>query len=324
MPIEPTDRAEPMQGLAEWLRDRAAEREADAMHKVFPHHANILRRWADEVEASRQRPAAKFGCHCDLENTVSGQPDECVFDNGDIEDCVYATELQRQKKGKADCKYWQPIKFATPERPAAQAASAEPIWISVSERMPEPETDCLVWSHPSWSKHPFASVDRWGEQHEAPVAWSSATIPIGLGWDSSNFDDVTHWMPLPAAPDATPTGERPAAPAQAPWKAISDAIRKVTGHPDLTSGSLSLLGEIIRALAQASPASDAWRCACGSALYIDAEGKPRSKAADGVQSTPESAEDLQKWLADPANYRNAGVPERVTAADPQGNEGGDE
>jgi hypothetical protein len=74
----------------------------------------------------------------------------------------------------------------------------------------------------------------------------------------------------------------PATPAQAPWKAISDAIRKVTGHPDLTSGSLSLLGEIIRALAQASPASDAWRCACSAALYIDAEGKPRSKADDGV------------------------------------------
>jgi hypothetical protein len=174
-------------------------------------------------------------------------------------------------------------------------------------------------------------------------------------------------------------------------QAIREAIRKVTGHPDLTSGSLSLLGEIIRALAQASPAqpsdggcergrgtpsecgsspmcgcpaalaelernsgvdaqwveramelardcerefadqamglrsretyvaarealcthlstaltgaavqppqesaaaarkdaervpaSDPWRCACGSALYIDAEGKPRSKAADGV------------------------------------------
>jgi hypothetical protein len=91
--------------------------------------------------------------------------------------------------------------------------------------------------------------------------------------------------------------ERPAAPAQAPWKAISDAIRKVTGHPDLTSGSLSLLGEIIRALAQASPASDAWRCACGAALYIDAEGKPRSKAADGVRpveatSLPELPEAL--------------------------------
>jgi hypothetical protein len=78
-------------------------------------------------------------------------------------------------------------------------------WISVTDRMPEPGTDCLVWTHPSWSKRPLAAVDRWDEQHESPVGWSSATIPVGLGWDSCNFEDVSHWMPItpPAVSDLT-------------------------------------------------------------------------------------------------------------------------
>jgi len=83
-------------------------------------------------------------------------------------------------------------------------------WIPVSELMPEPETECLVWTHPSWSKQPLAQVDRWGEQHESPVGWSSATIPVGLGWDSSNFEDVSHWMPItpPDRVDAPGEGKR--------------------------------------------------------------------------------------------------------------------
>lgn len=73
-------------------------------------------------------------------------------------------------------------------------------WIPVTERLPEVGTDCLVWMRPSWAKAPFAQVDRWDEQHECPVEWSTATIPIGPGWDGAEFDDVSHWMPLPHPP----------------------------------------------------------------------------------------------------------------------------
>lgn len=64
-----------------------------------------------EIIESLPEPAelVKYGCHCDIENTVSGEPDECVFDNGDIEDCVFATQLQREDKGKLQCKYWKPV-----------------------------------------------------------------------------------------------------------------------------------------------------------------------------------------------------------------------
>lgn len=69
-----------------------------------------------EIIESLPEPAelVKYGCHCDIENTVSGEPDECVFDNGDIEDCVYATQLQREDKGKLQCKYWKPVSRPEP------------------------------------------------------------------------------------------------------------------------------------------------------------------------------------------------------------------
>lgn len=73
-------------------------------------------------------------------------------------------------------------------------------WISVEEQIPEIGTECLVWSKQSWEKEPSAKIDRWDEQREAPVSWSSETIPIGPGWDEHDFESVSHWMLLPPPP----------------------------------------------------------------------------------------------------------------------------
>ena len=73
-------------------------------------------RLSDKGEATQP----KFGCHCDIEGTGS-EPDECVFDNGDIDYCVYATALQREGKGKLACEWWKPIK--PPERPVPMSQS---------------------------------------------------------------------------------------------------------------------------------------------------------------------------------------------------------
>jgi hypothetical protein len=188
---EPTDRAEPMQGLAEWLRAQN--------HRYLPQDIRQRNeRWASEVEASRQRPAApKFGCHCDLENTVSGQPDECVFDNGDIEDCIYATQLHREEKGKTDCKYWQPIKFASPERPAAQAASA---WMPI-ETAPQVDGEPVLLlvngevSPGCWVEVPFV------EHRDGDGTYIDQTDAAAFWMSYKNGEcEPTHWMPLPAAP----------------------------------------------------------------------------------------------------------------------------
>lgn len=72
-------------------------------------------------------------------------------------------------------------------------------WISVDDRLPELGVEVLVYKPASkWGKIQF---DTWDEQHEAPLSWSSATIPTGFGWnDTDDFYDITHWMPLPPPP----------------------------------------------------------------------------------------------------------------------------
>jgi hypothetical protein len=75
-------------------------------------------------------------------------------------------------------------------------------WVLVRERLPEIGTYCVVWKTSRHAKGQHMAIDRWGEQHEAPLAFSSETIPIGPGWDESDFDSVTHWQPIkPPAED---------------------------------------------------------------------------------------------------------------------------
>jgi hypothetical protein len=234
-----TDRAEPMQGLADYLHNLATSMEDE--------DAETLRRWADEIEASRQRPAAQ---------------------------AASATTLREAADAllEAGHEFWLACR--------RDAGGGAVRWLTASDGA------LIIFTRGEYRDRLLAAIR---DDYAAPeLVFSDA------GDGEEDEVDAFVATPRPAAPAPAPETEAPypkanycpsalATPAQAPWKAISDAIRKVTGHPDLTSGSLSLLGEIIRALAQASPASDAWRCACGSALYIDAEGKPRSKAADGVK-----------------------------------------
>jgi hypothetical protein len=85
-------------------------------------------------------------------------------------------------------------------------------WISVEDRMPEPETECLVYGETKWSTEPCVCVDTWTMQREAPLSFSSATIEIGYGWDEHEYEEVTHWMPLPAPPIRAHATEEPTRP----------------------------------------------------------------------------------------------------------------
>jgi hypothetical protein len=82
----------------------------------------------------------------------------------------------------------------------APPSAPQQAWISVEERLPESGTECLVWGRAGWEKEPSIKMDRWDEQHEAPLSFSSVTIPVGQGWDAHDDDSVTHWMPLPQPP----------------------------------------------------------------------------------------------------------------------------
>jgi hypothetical protein len=73
-----------------------------------------------------------------------------------------------------------------------------PQWVSVDERLPEVGMRVLVYVR----DFPLLPIqtDEWNEQRESPVEWSSETVAIGFGWDEHEFDEVSHWMPLPSAP----------------------------------------------------------------------------------------------------------------------------
>jgi len=77
---------------------------------------------------------------------------------------------------------------------AKQVPAQEQDWISVNDRLPSDGDVVIAWA----GDH--IVIERWEERHEAPLGWSSATIPIGPAWDDHEFEDITHWMPLPPAP----------------------------------------------------------------------------------------------------------------------------
>ena len=116
----------------------------------------------------------------------------------------------------------QPTAHIAPaEQPQPSAPSG---WIACDERMPDAGVEVLVWlAAPAFKGSSNVAMDTWDEQYEAPVSFSSATIPVGLGWDSGvEWEHITHWMPLPGAPgDAAPAPAAEAGPVA--W-AIRDAI----------------------------------------------------------------------------------------------------
>lgn len=83
-------------------------------------------------------------------------------------------------------------------------------WTKPEEGLPELGVEVLVWSKEPWEKEPSMKLDTWNEQHEAPLSFSTQTIPIGPGWDNhDDFYSVIAWMPLPTPPGitSTPTGD---------------------------------------------------------------------------------------------------------------------
>jgi hypothetical protein len=84
-----------------------------------------------------------------------------------------------------------------------EPVAQEPVaWISVEDKMPPMDEEVLIYV--PGAKFNSVDLDTWGEIREAPVSWSSATIPVGEGWGNHEFEEVSHWMPKPQPPGASP------------------------------------------------------------------------------------------------------------------------
>lgn len=69
-------------------------------------------------------------------------------------------------------------------------------WVSVTDRLPEPDNgEVLVWLTEG-----RCAFDEWHMHHEDPTGMGGATLEMGPMWRDYEFDEVTHWMPLPRAP----------------------------------------------------------------------------------------------------------------------------
>ena len=85
--------------------------------------------------------------------------------------------------------------------PLYAAPAAAPVaqgWVSMDERLPPEGVRVLVYV-PTCDLLPI-QADEWSEQCEDPLGMGGPTISTGYMWDEHEFEEVTHWMPLPAPP----------------------------------------------------------------------------------------------------------------------------
>lgn len=71
------------------------------------------------------------------------------------------------------------------EAGAQWAISLQPEWVSVTDRLPERHVDVLVFFIGAWKNKPVYKVDNY---------------TIDGFWQNTSNNIITHWMPLPDAP----------------------------------------------------------------------------------------------------------------------------
>jgi hypothetical protein len=76
-----------------------------------------------------------------------------------------------------------------------------PRWIPVTERMPEKAGDYLC-VYDEWEV-PCVAIVPWNDEREAFGHEANVYDPDSLGFVDTEFEEwsVTHWMPIPDAPD---------------------------------------------------------------------------------------------------------------------------
>lgn len=82
--------------------------------------------------------------------------------------------------------------------PEMQAKPASGVWIPVSERLPEKGLRVLVFV--PGSEEPVRMDEGWTVYYEDPYGMGGSQVATGEGWAEHDYEDVSHWMPLPGRP----------------------------------------------------------------------------------------------------------------------------
>lgn len=87
--------------------------------------------------------------------------------------------------------HWQGCVASPPEAAAVPVA-----WISVEDRLPEVDSgEVLVWLTGG-----RCAFDEWHTHREDPTGMGGPTMDMGAMWRDYEYEEITHWMPLPAPP----------------------------------------------------------------------------------------------------------------------------
>lgn len=70
----------------------------------------------------------------------------------------------------------------------------------MSDRAPEPDTDCVVLVRYVADRPPFLTVDRWEMHREDPTGMGGPTLEMGYSWADNWETDVLAWMAIPTPP----------------------------------------------------------------------------------------------------------------------------
>jgi hypothetical protein len=90
--------------------------------------------------------------------------------------------------------------FAIDELLTPPHGSTQGEWVSVNDQLPTGENeDALVLVYVPADKYMRIQFDNWGLRHETPVV-GFPSIEIGKHWAEHEFEEITHWMPLPSPP----------------------------------------------------------------------------------------------------------------------------
>ena len=94
-----------------------------------------------------------------------------------------------------ECTFSSNELYASAQEYIERLEAAQPKWISVEERLPEPKTAVLAYGQ----RHVFNGKKIEGLPM-ARVAYTRGMEEGWFSWDSEDVIDVTHWMPMPEPP----------------------------------------------------------------------------------------------------------------------------
>ena len=134
---------------------------------------------------------------------------ECCSDayefDGDCIECPYKDEQWCVDKLKIDAlAYIQQLENQIGElaEKVAQLEATQPKWVSVEERLPEPNTTVLLIAH-GWESQ-LVYIGKL-KKVESQKSWLTGIISKASEWTVYGFSYlkepiVTHWMPIPQLP----------------------------------------------------------------------------------------------------------------------------